>query len=87
METHAPASATAPIEDDEERQGRALVEQSKGGNRDALEALVRRHQAFVFNLAVRMLYHPQDAEDATQEILIKVITKLFTFEGRSRFRT
>src|SRR5690349_25082677 len=34
-----------------------------------------------------MLFHPQDAEDATQEILIKVLTKLSTFEGRSSFRT
>jgi RNA polymerase sigma factor (sigma-70 family) len=34
-----------------------------------------------------MVYHPQDAEDATQEILIKVFTRLSTFEGRSSFRT
>jgi RNA polymerase sigma factor (sigma-70 family) len=34
-----------------------------------------------------MLAHPQDAEDATQEILIKAITRLSSFEGRSRFRT
>jgi len=34
-----------------------------------------------------MLYHPQDAEDATQEILIKALTRLSSFEGRSRFRT
>jgi RNA polymerase sigma factor (sigma-70 family) len=34
-----------------------------------------------------MLHHPQDAEDATQEILIKVLTRLSPFEGRSSFRT
>ncbi len=34
-----------------------------------------------------MVYHPQDAEDATQEVLIKLLTKLSTFEGRSSFRT
>ena len=34
-----------------------------------------------------MVYLPQDAEDATQEILVKLITKLSTFEGRSSFRT
>jgi RNA polymerase sigma factor (sigma-70 family) len=34
-----------------------------------------------------MLYHPQDAEDATQEILVKVLTRLSSFEGRSSFRT
>jgi RNA polymerase sigma factor (sigma-70 family) len=34
-----------------------------------------------------MLYHPQDAEDATQEILVKALAGLSSFEGRSRFRT
>ena len=34
-----------------------------------------------------MLHHPQDAEDVTQEILIKVLTRLSSFEGRSSFRT
>ena len=34
-----------------------------------------------------MVYHPYDAEDATQEVLIKLLTKLSTFEGRSSFRT
>jgi RNA polymerase sigma factor (sigma-70 family) len=87
METDARQNATVSPEDDDEREDRALIEQAKGGNAAALEALVRRHQAFVFNLAVRMLYCPQDAEDAAQEILIKLVTKLSTFEGRSRFRT
>jgi DNA-directed RNA polymerase specialized sigma24 family protein len=34
-----------------------------------------------------MVFHPQDAEDATQEILLKLITKLSTFRGESQFRT
>jgi RNA polymerase sigma factor (sigma-70 family) len=34
-----------------------------------------------------MLYYPSDAEDATQEILIKIITHLDSFEGRSSFST
>jgi RNA polymerase sigma factor (sigma-70 family) len=34
-----------------------------------------------------MLYHPQDAEDATQEVLIKALTRLSSFGGRSSFRT
>jgi RNA polymerase sigma factor (sigma-70 family) len=66
---------------------RALVEHARSGAREALEALVARHQAWIYNIAVRMLYHPQDAEDATQEILIKTLTRLGSFEGRSTFRT
>jgi RNA polymerase sigma factor (sigma-70 family) len=65
----------------------ALVARAKGGDREALEAIVRRHQAWIYNIALRMLYHPQDAEDATQEILIKALTRLSSFEGRSSFRT
>ena len=64
-----------------------LVAQIRGGSRDALETLLRRHQSWIYNLVQRMVYLPQDAEDITQEILIKVMTKLSTFEGRSSFRT
>jgi RNA polymerase sigma factor (sigma-70 family) len=87
MGSDARPDAILSPEEEDEREDRGLVEQARGGDATALETLVRRHQAFVFNLAVRMLYCPQDAEDATQEILIKLVTKLSTFEGRSRFRT
>jgi RNA polymerase sigma factor (sigma-70 family) len=66
---------------------RALVERAAAGERSAVEDLVRRHQAWVYNIAARMLGHPHDAEDATQEILIKAITRLSSFERRSSFRT
>ena len=79
----------SPLADDASRdlEDRELVARARAGERDALETLVRGHQAWIYNLAVRMLYHPQDAEDATQEILIKAVTGLASFEGRSRFRT
>jgi len=53
-----------------------LVVAAQQGGRDALEALVRSMQRPVFNLAIRMLGHPADAQDAAQEILIKAITHL-----------
>jgi RNA polymerase sigma factor (sigma-70 family) len=64
-----------------------LVDRARNGDRTALEQLVLRHQAWVYNIAVRMVFHPQDAEEVTQEVLIKVITRLSTFHGESRFRT
>jgi RNA polymerase sigma factor (sigma-70 family) len=73
--------ATADPED------RALVRQARGGDREALEQLITRHQAWIYNIVLRMVYLPQDAEDATQEILVKLITKLSTFAGNSSFRT
>jgi RNA polymerase sigma factor (sigma-70 family) len=64
-----------------------LVEQAKIGDRAALEKLVLRHQAWIYNIAVRMVFQPQDAEEVTQEVLVKVITNLSTFRGESKFRT
>jgi len=64
-----------------------LVGRAQQGSRDALEQLIARHQPWIYNIALRMLFQRQDAEDATQEILIKLITKLSTFEGRSSVRT
>lgn len=64
-----------------------LVGQAVQGDRAALERLVLRHQAWVYNIAVRMVFHPQDAEEVTQEVLVKAVTRLGTFRGESRFRT
>ena len=64
-----------------------LVAKAQAGDRDALESLVRRHQAWVFNIALRMMWRRDLAEDATQEILIKVVTKLSMFRAQSEFRT
>lgn len=64
-----------------------LIAASNGGSRAALEALIRRHQPFIYNLVLRVLPEPALAADATQEILIKVITKVGQFNQRSAFRT
>src|SRR4030095_643367 len=81
MTEQSPFEEEAFVDDNE------LVAQIRGGSREALEMLLRRHQAWIYNLVQRMVYLPQDAEDITQEILIKVMTKLSTFAGRSSFRT
>ncbi|MBI3583022.1 MAG: RNA polymerase sigma factor [Nitrospinae bacterium] len=65
----------------------SLVESAQNGDREALERLILRHQAWIYNIALRMVLNPHDTEDATQEILIKIITKLSTFKGKSSFRT
>jgi RNA polymerase sigma factor (sigma-70 family) len=64
-----------------------LVRAGVAGSRVALEQLIRRHQGWIFNLAVRMVVDLHDAEDVTQEILIKIIANLGSFQGRSQFRT
>ena len=64
-----------------------LVEQARKGDEEALEAVVLGIQDRIYNLALRMLWHPSDAEDATQEILLKVITHLSQFRQESAFMT
>ncbi|CAB1055426.1 RNA polymerase sigma factor RpoE [Olavius sp. associated proteobacterium Delta 1] len=71
------------MESDIEKQ----VELAVIGEREALENLVRCIQDHVYKLALRMLAHPEDAEDAAQEILIKVITHLSSFRKESKFMT
>jgi RNA polymerase sigma factor (sigma-70 family) len=64
-----------------------LVGRATAGDGRALEALLCRQQAWVFNLALYMLQVRTEAEDATQEILLKVTTALASFRGTSSFRT
>jgi len=78
-----PFSATDATDIDESE----LVEQAKNGDRAALETLILQHQAWIYNIAVRMVFQTHDAEEVTQEVLVKVITKLSTFKGDSAFRT
>ncbi len=66
---------------------RLLIESALKGDRKALEELIRIHQDWIYNIALRMVWNPQDAEDITQEVLIKILTKLSTFRGNSAFRT
>jgi RNA polymerase sigma factor (sigma-70 family) len=65
----------------------AVVAAAQEGDGFALAAIVERHRPWIYNIAVRMLGIPAAAEDATQEIFIKVVRQIGTFEGRSSFRT
>ena len=64
-----------------------LIDRAKSGDKVALAEIVNLSKNLVFNLAMRMLGNPADAEDASQEILIRVITGLGTFRGESAFST
>ncbi|MEI7446385.1 MAG: RNA polymerase sigma factor [Burkholderiales bacterium] len=58
-----------------------------GGDLKAVDAVLAGVQRGVFNLALRMLGNRDDAADATQEILLKVVTHLSGFRGGSAFTT
>lgn len=64
-----------------------LVAAAQTGDRDALTEVIERHRPWVFNIALRMMGDPGSAEDATQDIFIKVLKGIGSFQGRSSFRT
>ncbi|TGK49905.1 RNA polymerase sigma factor [Leptospira kanakyensis] len=64
-----------------------LLESSLAGKTNALEELIQIFQPKVFSLALKFLWNPEDAEDATQEILVKVITNLGGFRKESKLST
>lgn len=65
----------------------ALIERAVAGDRDALEAVLTGVQDMVFSLSLRMLGTFPDAEDAAQDILLKVMTRLSSFQGNGAFTT
>ena len=70
-----------------EQRTQELVSLAVEGNQKALEQLIRLHEPFIYNVAWKYTNDQNEAKDLTQEVLIKIITKLSTFKGTSSFRT
>jgi len=64
-----------------------LVSAASGGDRDALDRLLRNHQGRIYAICRRITGNDADALDATQETMIAVVRSLSRFDGRSRFST
>jgi RNA polymerase sigma factor (sigma-70 family) len=64
-----------------------LVARAIDGDKAALEKVIRLLQDPLYRLALRMVRRPSDAEDATQEILIRVITRLAAWRGEAKLTT
>ena len=62
-----------------------LVRRVQSGEADAFEELVRAHEKTIYNLALRMVGNPQDAEDMAQEAFLKAYRSLPEFRGESKF--
>lgn len=67
--------------------GDKLITAALAGNKKSLELLIKRYQDYIYNISLRLFLHPDDALDATQEVLIKIVTSLKTFKGKSKFST
>lgn len=64
-----------------------LVARAVAGDTTAVEEVIRLLQDPLYRLALRMVRRPSDAEDATQEILIRVLTRLASWRGEARLLT
>jgi RNA polymerase sigma factor (sigma-70 family) len=64
-----------------------LALRARDGDRVALDDLCRQIQQPVYRLALRFTGHPVDAQDAAQEVMVRIVTHLGSFEARSRFTT
>ncbi|MEO0393296.1 MAG: RNA polymerase sigma factor [Pseudomonadota bacterium] len=81
---HNPSSTTHPtggVPDDE------LVARAVTGNRDAFAMLINRHYDRIYRLAYGWSGDQAAAEDATQDVVVKLATAITKFEGRSQFTT
>lgn len=66
----------------------ALIRSCLAGDKQALNTLMGKHQGYIFNVALKYFNHIPDAEDATQEVLIKVIANLGNYDAsKAQFRT
>src|SRR3954451_21368777 len=64
-----------------------LVRRAKDGDRAALAALAERHAPRVERIALHMLRDPEDARDAAQESLVKLVQRIGQYRGQSLFST
>jgi RNA polymerase sigma factor (sigma-70 family) len=64
-----------------------LIDQTLSGNQSAYADLVKRHQRFIFTLALRFAKNREDAEEITQDCFVKAYRSLTTFQRQSKFST
>lgn len=64
-----------------------LIEQTLAGDQSAYADLVKRHQRFVFTLAMRFVKTREDAEEVAQDCFVKAYRSLQSFQGGSKFST
>jgi RNA polymerase sigma-70 factor (ECF subfamily) len=64
-----------------------LISRARDGDQDAFRQLVERYQGAVYNLAYRMLGDPGDAEDAAQEIFVRIYRQLGRYDPARKFST
>lgn len=75
------------VKKEENQSDEVLIKHALSGDKSALELLIKKNQDWIFNVALTFVGDRDEAADLTQEVMIKVITKLETFKQKSGFRT
>ncbi|MCM8764716.1 MAG: sigma-70 family RNA polymerase sigma factor [Candidatus Omnitrophica bacterium] len=78
---NGPSKALALLKENE------LIERAKNRDNAAFEELVKRNQAKIYNLGLKLLGNKEDAADLLQETFINAYYALPKFEGKSAFST
>src|ERR671939_121404 len=65
----------------------ALVRRAQAGDREALSALVKSQQTYVYSIAMSLMHNPADAADMTQEAFIRLLRSLGTYRAETKFTT
>jgi RNA polymerase sigma-70 factor (ECF subfamily) len=71
----------------EEEPDESLVTRAKSGDREAFEALVRRHHRRIYRTLFGITSSHEDAEDLTQATFMKAFQHLGSFQGAARWST
>lgn len=64
-----------------------LIQNTLRGDMDSFDALVSSYQNKIYNFLLKMTAFPEDAEEITQEVFIKVYNNLFKYNNRWSFST
>ncbi|MEL7089948.1 MAG: sigma-70 family RNA polymerase sigma factor [Planctomycetota bacterium] len=65
----------------------ALLERVRRGDRSALGELLRAHERRIYHVCLRMVSHPDDAAELTQDVMVKVVQKIDDFRGDAKLST
>ena len=65
----------------------ALAARARSGDRSALQLLLERHHETAFRFSYRLLGSRADAQDVAQDICIRLVERIVSFRGDSRFST
>lgn len=80
-------SSATPVVSESNREDETLVRRVLAGDTEAFANIVERYKVAVYNLCLRMLHNPEEAEDAAQEIFLRAYNQLSSYTPGRRFST